>query len=199
MCCMQLAHAVGEPLGINIKGGMETALNAVYIANIIPLTVAQRCGRLRVDDQILMLGNECLVGVTAAEANSILLKAAKEGVVEVCVCRRKLEESHTKKTEEKQSRRSLAANDAEVKQHRRSQDLPGKEVHHEQSNKPQVAAAEGTLLQVSKEKTANRESDKRRRRKESEDTEQAVDQVAKESHNLLGADLCRVLYICLQE
>ena len=59
-------------LGLTIEGGSDTPLSCIYIKSISPGSPAAQCGNLRVGDQILMVNDECLVGITNAAALNIL-------------------------------------------------------------------------------------------------------------------------------
>ena len=56
------------PLGVIIEGGIDTPLQYVYIRTLIPKSPAHDCGKFRKGDQIVMVGNNCLVGMTNQEA-----------------------------------------------------------------------------------------------------------------------------------
>ena len=70
-----------------MEGGSDTALKNIYIASLKPRSAAFINGQLQRGDQILMCGNECLVGVTSLEAWDILNKAPL--IVEIVVARKK--------------------------------------------------------------------------------------------------------------
>ena len=61
-----------KSIGLMIVGGLDTPLGMLYIKNIQPNTPAAKCKRLRVGDQLLQVNDECLVGVTHADALEVL-------------------------------------------------------------------------------------------------------------------------------
>ena len=70
-----------------MEGGSDTDLKNIYIASLKPRSAAFINGQLQRGDQIIMCGNECLVGVTSLEAWDILNKAPL--IVEIVVARKK--------------------------------------------------------------------------------------------------------------
>ena len=63
------------PLGINIEGGSDTPLQYVYITTLSLGSPASNSGVLSKGDQIVMVGEECLIGKTHQEANLVLERA----------------------------------------------------------------------------------------------------------------------------
>ena len=83
-----------KPLGIEIEGGMDTSLQYVYISHMIPGYAAFESGMFRKGDQLVMVGEECVIGLTHKEALDVL-KNAKE-TVEI-VAQRKESPKQTRK------------------------------------------------------------------------------------------------------
>ena len=79
-----------EKLGISIEGGSDTSKSCIYIKDIIIGSASHRIGRLRLGDQLLDLNGQCMVGITNAEAMSVLDSAPSH--VTVVVARKKPEE-----------------------------------------------------------------------------------------------------------
>ncbi len=75
-----------QPLGIEIEGGIDTPLQYVYITQLIPGSPAFECGVFRKGDQLVVVGNECIIGLTHKEALDILKKA--KTIVEVVAQRK---------------------------------------------------------------------------------------------------------------
>ena len=65
----------GRPLGISIEGGSDTPLKYVYIQSLSIGSPASNCGLLSRGDQIVMLGEECLIGKTHQEAKKLIASA----------------------------------------------------------------------------------------------------------------------------
>ena len=73
-------------LGFLIEGGTDTPLNYICIKGITPHSPAHNCGRFRVGDQFILMGDSCLIGVTNKEAREIMRQAPAS--VEVIVQRK---------------------------------------------------------------------------------------------------------------
>ena len=56
------------PLGVIIEGGTDTPLQYIFIRALIPKSPAHDCGKFRKGDQIVMVGDDCVVGMTNQEA-----------------------------------------------------------------------------------------------------------------------------------
>ena len=68
-----LLHRYGElPLGFTIEGGSDTPLKYVYIQSISVGSPASNSGLFTRGDQIVMVGDQCLIGKTHQEAKKIL-------------------------------------------------------------------------------------------------------------------------------
>ena len=70
-----------------MEGGSDTALSNVYITSLKPGSAAFNTGQFQRGDQIVMCGDECLIGVSSLEAWDILTKAPP--TVEFVLTRRK--------------------------------------------------------------------------------------------------------------
>lgn len=81
------------PLGINIEGGSDTPLQYVYVKSLSLGSPASNSGALTKGDQIVMVGEECLIGKTHQEAISVLEKAPSS--VEIVAQRKPKEEERT--------------------------------------------------------------------------------------------------------
>ncbi len=75
-----------QPLGIEIEGGMDTSLQYVFISHLTPGSPAFECGVFRKGDQLVVVGEECIIGLTHKQTLDILNKA--KGTVEVVVQRK---------------------------------------------------------------------------------------------------------------
>ena len=73
-------------LGLEIEGGMDTPLQYVYISHLVPGSPAFECGAFRKGDQLVMVGDECVMGMTNLEAEKIIKNAS--GSFEVVVQRK---------------------------------------------------------------------------------------------------------------
>ena len=62
----------GRPLGLTIEGGSDTPLKYVYIQSLSIGSPASNCGLLSRGDQIVMLGEECMIGKTHQEAKKLI-------------------------------------------------------------------------------------------------------------------------------
>ena len=68
-----LLHRYGElPLGFTIEGGSDTPLKYVYIQSLSMGSPASNSGLFSRGDQIVMVGEHCLIGMTHQEARKIL-------------------------------------------------------------------------------------------------------------------------------
>lgn len=68
-----LLHRYGElPLGFTIEGGSDTPLKYVYIQSLSVGSPASNSGLFSRGDQIVMVGEHCLIGMTHKEAKKIL-------------------------------------------------------------------------------------------------------------------------------
>lgn len=62
----------GAPLGFTIEGGSDTHLKYVYIQSLSVGSPASNSGLFSKGDQIVMVGEKCLVGTTYQEARKVL-------------------------------------------------------------------------------------------------------------------------------
>ena len=77
---------MGASFGIEVEGGSDTPLQNVYISKLHPSSPADN-SCLKVGDQLMMCGKECVVGVTGVEAWDILRRAPL--TADVVVARKK--------------------------------------------------------------------------------------------------------------
>lgn len=80
--------STGSSLGFQIEGGSDTDLNYVYIKGLNVNSPALNCGQFNQGDQLVMVGDICLIGATHREAQEIL--QAAPSTVQV-VAQRKLQ------------------------------------------------------------------------------------------------------------
>lgn len=92
---VKLHHSLDFPLGLNIEGGCNTPLKYIRIKSLSPSSAAFNCGKLRAGDQLVMVGDECLIGLTFRKANLVLRRAPS--TVEV-IAQRKVMEDITRST-----------------------------------------------------------------------------------------------------
>ena len=78
----------GSSLGFEIEGGSDTPLNYVYIRSLVPNSPAFLCGRFREGDQLIMVGDACLIGMTQQDAKQVLDSAPS--TVEIVAQRKNL-------------------------------------------------------------------------------------------------------------
>lgn len=62
----------GRPLGFTIEGGSDTHLKYIYIQSLSIGSPASNSGLFARGDQLVMVGDQCLIGVTNQEARRIL-------------------------------------------------------------------------------------------------------------------------------
>ena len=62
--CVQFNRPKSIPLGLNVAGGCDMPQRMVHIHSIIPGSLADRCNQFRVGDEIVMAGNDLMVGLT---------------------------------------------------------------------------------------------------------------------------------------
>ena len=72
---VKLHHSLDYPLGLNIEGGCNTPLKYIHIKSLSPYSAAHNCGKLKEGDQLVMVGDECLIGLTSKKANLVLRQA----------------------------------------------------------------------------------------------------------------------------
>ena len=65
----------GATLGFQIEGGSDTPLQYIYIKGLDKNSPACKCGQFNTGDQLVMIGDTCLIGVSLNEAQDILLSA----------------------------------------------------------------------------------------------------------------------------
>ena len=87
---VMLRHYLDSPLGFHIEGGSDTPLKYICIQSLEPGTPASACKQFQPGDQLVIVGDSCLIGLTLKEAKSILASAPAK--VEV-IAQRKVQES----------------------------------------------------------------------------------------------------------
>ncbi len=83
---LQVTSIRGQPLGFEIEGGSDTPLQYTYVKSLIPNSPAEALGAFRAGDQLVMVGEECLIGLTTAEARKVLENS--DGQVEIVAQRK---------------------------------------------------------------------------------------------------------------
>lgn len=63
-----LEHSSGTPLGFEIEGGSDTPLKYIYIKSLANDSPALNCGKFKNGDQMIMVGDICLIGMTYSKA-----------------------------------------------------------------------------------------------------------------------------------
>lgn len=81
----QLEQPAGSFLGIVLEGGIDTKLQYVFIKELEKGSPAAANGRLRPGDQVIMLGDECLVGTDAQSAQDLAVVANSKTKVRSCL------------------------------------------------------------------------------------------------------------------
>lgn len=92
---VKLRHSLDFPLGLNIEGGCNTPLKYIRIKSLSPSSAAYNCGKLREGDQLVMVGDQCLIGLTSRKANVVLRRAPPTVAV---IAQRKVMEDTTQST-----------------------------------------------------------------------------------------------------
>lgn len=72
---VHLQRFKNSPLGLKIEGGSDTLLKYVYIKDLVLGSPASNCGLLYKGDQLVMVGLECVIGMTHNEAKKLIEKA----------------------------------------------------------------------------------------------------------------------------
>ena len=75
---VQLEQEAGSMMGLIIKGGIDTPSQYIFIEDLVKGSMAETNGRLRRGDQIIMLGEECLVGMDSQQAQDLVTIANKK-------------------------------------------------------------------------------------------------------------------------
>jgi hypothetical protein len=63
------------PLGLIVEGGSDSALKYIFIKSIAFGSPAFNSGKFMKGDQLVMVGSECLIGLTLLQANKVLERA----------------------------------------------------------------------------------------------------------------------------
>ena len=74
-------------LGFVMEGGSNTPLKYICIQSLVPGTPAFECGYFREGDQLVMIGDVCLIGATLEEAEYIV-STVQSAAVEVVAQRK---------------------------------------------------------------------------------------------------------------
>ena len=88
LVCPQIDRIPGEPLGIEICGGSDTAEGCIYVSNVLPNSATQRVGRVRPGDQLLDVSGTCMVGVSHSRAMDVL-RQVENSTVHLVVARKR--------------------------------------------------------------------------------------------------------------
>ena len=86
MTFLQLQRFGGTPLGLIIEGGSESPLKYIFIKSIAFGSPAFSSGQFMKGDQLVMVGSECLIGMSLFQAKRVLEQAP--AVVEVVAQRK---------------------------------------------------------------------------------------------------------------
>ncbi len=70
-----LCHYPGSPLGFKVVGGSNTPLQYISIHSLVVGTPAFDCGLFCKGDQLVMVGDTCMIGLTREEATLVLKQA----------------------------------------------------------------------------------------------------------------------------
>ena len=82
----QLQRFGSAPLGLVLEGGTDSLLQYVFIQSIAFGSPAFNCGQFKRGDQLVMVGSECLIGMSLLQAKRVLEEAPS--VVELVVQRK---------------------------------------------------------------------------------------------------------------
>ena len=74
---LQLNTSFDKPLGVDVEGGSDTECPYIRISAIKPGSVAERCGMLKVGDELVEIDQHLMVGTTHNEAIDILRHISK--------------------------------------------------------------------------------------------------------------------------
>ena len=77
-----------------IEGGSDTNLKYVFIKSLVPGSPAFNCAQLKPGDQLVMVGKECLIGMTQQAAKRAIEQAPES--VEIVVQRKKSQKQSPK-------------------------------------------------------------------------------------------------------
>jgi len=78
-------------LGVNVAGGCDTSHNMVFIQSITPGSLVDKCDQFRVGDEIVMAGDELMIGVTQQAAINKFQELL--GLFKIVVQRKKAEQA----------------------------------------------------------------------------------------------------------
>ena len=67
---MQLNRPKNIPLGLNVAGGSDMLQKAIYVHSITPGSLADKCNKFKVGDEIVMAGNTTMAGLTWKSASA---------------------------------------------------------------------------------------------------------------------------------
>ncbi|XP_012944569.1 harmonin isoform X2 [Aplysia californica] len=82
-----LSYPKSQELDVEVEGGVGSPLaGKIMVAMVFDGGVAQRSGKIRVGDQLMMVNGQSLVGVTAAEAERLLQGSDSGAQVELIYC-----------------------------------------------------------------------------------------------------------------
>lgn len=72
---LQLQRFGSAPLGLVLEGGSDSPLNYIFIQSIAFGSPAFNSGRFKRGDQLVMVGSECLIGMSLLQAKRVLEEA----------------------------------------------------------------------------------------------------------------------------
>lgn len=67
---MQLNRPKNIPLGLNVAGGSDMLQKTIYVHSITPGSLADKCNKFKVGDEIVMAGNTTMAGLTWKSASA---------------------------------------------------------------------------------------------------------------------------------
>ena len=139
---IQLQRFGTAPLGLILEGGSDSSLNYIFIQSIAFGSPAFNSGQFMKGDQLVMVGDECLIGMSLLQAKRVLERAP--AFVELVAQRKEQVKQSTAAEVDGGSRRVLAArkmkrgegdgdSENESKDERREEKLTGPLMHSEKS------------------------------------------------------------------
>jgi len=82
-----IRKSIGDAMGIEIYGGVETGNSGIYISEVAPFSPAD--GKLMPHDEIVAVGSKEFRPLSRNEAKDVLLETNGQSVIELLVCRKK--------------------------------------------------------------------------------------------------------------
>ena len=129
---LQLKRFGTAPLGLVLEGGIDSPLQYIFIKSIAFGSPAFHSGKFKKGDQLVMVGSECLIGMSLLQAKQVLEQAP---VVVELVAQRK---ESVKQSPQLQPKADTSSGKEESKQRRK-----GRQERTDESN---IAHEEDTRL-----------------------------------------------------